>query len=122
MRKDYEYDKPNYIYFLLDPGSGKVKYIGITNSPDIRYVAHLKNQYIDKDSERYKWMDKLVKEENPPTMLLVANFDDREQCELTEKYLIWEFSRIDNGLFNTTHTYRIHMPKFGIKRLSKLAS
>jgi len=108
----------SYIYFLLDPRNNKVRYIGITNDPKNRLDMHIRNKEAIKESPKRKWIERLAKEGLYPTMLLVARFESRVDCEKVERQLIWEFSERQK-IYNSKHTYREEKPGT-ILHLSKL--
>ena len=108
----------NYLYFLLDPNNDKVKYIGITTIPKERYSMQLRNVETIVSSPKYKWIERLAKKKQYPKMLLVAKFQDREDCIKVERQLIYEFSKRQK-IYNGKHIYK---PKReGLIQLSKLA-
>ena len=96
--------KPNYIYFLTDPNDNMVRYIGVTNSPNIRFVNHLKEATSMGGNTKNHWIKNLLKEDKKPRMLLVAKFTDRIECEKVERQLIKDFCKIQT-IYNRTYVY-----------------
>jgi len=115
MRKDCNYDKPSYIYYLME--GDKIRYIGVTNDPHSRYKGHLDTSTFSKNSRKKKWMERLIKAKTLPTMLLIAKFDDRRECELVERHLIIDFNK-HFKLYNTRHLER---PKNNNKKIQRLS-
>ena len=96
--------KPNYIYFLIDPNDDMVRYIGVTNSPDIRFTSHLHEAVARISNAKNLWIKKLLNRDKKPRMLLVAKFTDRMDCEKVEKQLIKDFSKVQT-IYNRTYIY-----------------
>ena len=103
MRSDMLYDKPNYIYFLVDPFDDKVRYVGLSNNPSARLIWHTGDEQ-DSKIKTY-WIQELKRKGAEPKLIVSARFDDRIEGELIEKHLIEEFSKnqvLCNTIYNET--------------------
>jgi hypothetical protein len=76
-----------YIYCLIDPRNGEVRYIGKTVNPLTRKYQHVCKQSKDEDNFRTRWINKLLKLKLKPIfkVLEVCSID---QFELRETYYI----------------------------------
>lgn len=90
-----------YIYFLLDPFTDKIRYIGCSDNIKKRYSAHLcLGRKKGLKLKRAKWIFGLLKRKSKPKLLTIAKFNDQNEAYRIEKHLIQEFSQ-KQILYNT---------------------
>lgn len=75
-----------YIYYLICPIDNKVKYVGKTKHPELRYKQHIKK--LDKTlTPKRKWLEMLHSKCLEPYMEIVEEVEDdgrnREQYHVT---------------------------------------
>lgn len=74
-----------YIYALLDPDDGEIRYIGKTVNPTRRYYAHVGRK--DVGVHRVNWVNSLLDKGKKPVMEIVE-ITDEENWESREKHYI----------------------------------
>lgn len=73
---------PHHIYRLRDPKTSEVRYVGITNDPQMRFLHHL--QCSDGNEAKCQWIQSLLAEEMKPIMEIIEVHEERiagYQCE-----------------------------------------
>ena len=86
-------ERTTYIYALRDPRDGQVYYVGKSNVPRLRYMAHLE----DKDTNAHKaaWIDDLAAAGFKPQMdiLEAVPLSEWQQAE-KELDCVWVGTRL----------------------------
>jgi hypothetical protein len=75
-----------FIYALIDPRDGLIKYIGKSNNPTKRYYHHLAETKQDFKTKKCNWLRKLLKENKKPTLEIL------EECNVNlwhEREIYW---------------------------------
>lgn len=74
-----------YYYYLKDPDTAVIRYIGITLNPKERYQAHLYNSHKDVEKNKWKsnWIKSLLKKGVKPVMEI---FDTYETACVDDAY------------------------------------
>lgn len=89
-----------YIYILIDPRDGLVRYVGCTSHVGSRYNYHLSGMGIKADSPRNKWILELKEEGELPQIEVVEETGPFE-CYDRERFWITHFLLdMDMPLFN----------------------
>lgn len=96
----------NYIYNLIDPISGIVRYVGKTKNPKNRYKQHLKDAEKKQNTEKQKWIKELKLKHMTPKMIIVKEIENEEIARTEEEK---EVIKHIKTVFN------IHMPGKGSK-------
>ena len=91
-----------YIYALLDPRDGDIRYIGKTNNPRLRYKQHLKS---DKSLEFVAWWRDILNA-NESVVMYILFESDRESVYWDELTAIAQMQEYGFDLFNIVHTAR----------------
>lgn len=91
----------NYIYELIDPETNKIRYVGITNNPKVRYWHHLEN--LTGGPEKILWVKDLVSRGLKPTFAIREEIEDREEVLLKERYWILRYLDEGKALVNVVH-------------------
>lgn len=73
-----------FIYTLIDPRNGEVRYVGATIEPKRRLQSH-KSEPPNEDMKM--WIDELLDKNNPPLMKLVGFGDVEELAEMEEEII-----------------------------------
>lgn len=81
------------LYYLLDPKSKAVRYVGVSAQPNRRYTRHL--QAVG-DHYRDRWIRKLKKQGRKPLLRVVVIAQDREAALRLEVAAIARLSRLTN--------------------------
>jgi predicted GIY-YIG superfamily endonuclease len=97
-----------YIYNLICPLTGKVKYVGCTKNPKTRHSQHVKDSF-KNNTEKQKWIQMLLHQKREPTMKVVAEFDNEVDARKAEENEC--IKHIDTIL-------NIHMPGKGSRDIS----
>lgn len=103
-----------FIYILIDPITGKIRYVGQTDDPNKRLKCHWRDRLQKKNLRNHKahwiaklWQDYRVK----PSMDIIEtlNAESMEELEsiLNERELYWINHYLDRGcdLTNTSHKF-----------------
>lgn len=91
-----------YIYALLDPRDGDIRYIGKTNNPRLRYKQHLKS---DKSLEFVAWWREILDAGESVVMYILFE-SDLESVYWDELTAIAQMQEYGFDLFNIVHTSR----------------
>ena len=96
----------NYIYYLIDPITKIVRYVGNTKNPKSRYRQHLKDAEKKQNTEKQKWIIELKDKKMTPLMEIVKEIEnDVEARKEEEKEVVKHIQTVFN----------IHMPGKGSK-------
>lgn len=94
-----------YIYYLICPIDGKVKYVGKTKHPETRYKQHVKK--LDKlMTPKRIWLEGLFAENLMPIMKVVEEVPDGKNAREREQYHVTK---------NQDTILNIHNPAKGAK-------
>lgn len=94
---------PNYIYALHCPIANTVRYIGKTNNPESRLLAHIAAaKRATKDHHTAKWLRKLLRNGLRPTMEILETLQGDEPWEDYERFYIEHGEYFGWKLTNTT--------------------
>jgi hypothetical protein len=88
-------DEIHTIYALVDPGTGKVRYIGMSKNPIKRYGQHL--------AKGAQWIKDMLQSGVIPTQIIIESELSLEQAKVREKFWIQHYEKPDNPLENMTH-------------------
>jgi len=91
--------KIKFIYYLVDPISNEIRYIGQTDNPKHRFHTHLKDELsIDK----FAWIESLRKRSLYPILKVVKEIED----SIHPLYASWrEKKHILNALKNSSQLF-----------------
>ncbi len=90
-----------YIYALIDPRTDEVMYIGCSNNPEKRLIAHLqKSQLKHRTSKRVVWIKELLFLELKPVLQVLEEVDETNAKD-REVYWINYYKNINPNLTNT---------------------
>lgn len=90
----------HFVYTLIDPRTGVVAYIGITDNPNRRFQAHLDDT--KTNGEKRAWIEQLQSEHLEPRMEIIEIVETREEALEREKYWIQCYSQRGVTLVNAT--------------------
>jgi predicted GIY-YIG superfamily endonuclease len=90
----------HFVYKLIDPRTGVVAYVGITDNPNRRFQAHL-NDTKTNDGKR-AWIEQLQSEHLEPRMEIIEIVETREEALEREKYWIQWYLQQGVTLVNIT--------------------
>ena len=80
-----------YVYALVDPETGAVRYIGRSNKPQVRYNHHMTGMY---SRQKRKWIDDLATRGLRPTLTIL---EECEAAQVEERETYWLYHYIDDG-------------------------
>lgn len=89
--------KKYYLYYLIDPNDGIVRYVGITNNTKRRYSEHIKSPKYETN-HKSNWILKLINNNQKPIMKIINESFDRNEIIQLE---IENINKLDN-LTNAT--------------------
>jgi predicted GIY-YIG superfamily endonuclease len=89
-----------YIYILIDPLNNEVRYVGKSNDPKKRYLAH-NNKSKDKNTHKRNWINKLRLKGLYPEMEVIDKVL-KSEWHYWEKWWIMYFKFIGANLINQT--------------------
>jgi hypothetical protein len=98
------------IYHLIDPESGLVRYVGMSQNPRNRLVAHIAESKITQNTEKKAWIHGLLRKNKAPILGIVSSYDTEERARIAESE---ECSRHIKTIFN------LHDPRKGAKDIRK---
>lgn len=61
-----------YVYALIDPRDGIVRYIGVTSEPGVRLLGHYSESKIYQNSDKDLWISDLLKNNLKPAMMILS--------------------------------------------------
>lgn len=85
---------PIYVYGLMDPRDGKIKYVGQSMGPDERLSQHIykaRKSRIRRRSALHRWIRKLLKENALPQVVILEAV--RNPGSLAERKWIGEWPK-----------------------------
>lgn len=103
-------DKTTYLYLLIDPRDGKIRYVGITSDPEKRMLRHLHKQR----SMGYGftlWNAKLESDKLYPIMCVIGKFAIKDDAVKAEGELIKALCLQGIDLLNNMRNPRFYMPR-----------
>ena len=88
--------KKYYLYYLIDPNTNEVRYIGITYRPEKRLNEHLS---LAKKQKTYKdnWILKLAENNQRPILKIISESESKEEIVSMEINGISNFSGLTNA-------------------------
>ena len=81
----------NYLYFLINPETLKVNYIGLTKNIRIRLFGHISSanpKYREGQNAKGEWITSLKNKGLQPIVSVFGLYADRAAAEKQEKHLI----------------------------------
>lgn len=110
-----------YVYGLVCPIEERVKYVGMSNEPEKRLLAHKSNP----QGNNVKWIDELKKQSKSPSLYIIEEVDNIDKALERERHWIkfyaekWPINNISHNMpKNYSHSYCQH-PSHAI-RLQRL--
>lgn len=93
--------KKTYIYSLVCPLDGKVKYIGKSNNPYLRFSKHksLSDKNTGDNILKNEWIRSLLSIGESPILNILEEVDITE-WKIKEKYYITKYKDLGNEIFN----------------------
>lgn len=85
-----------YLYYLIDPITNKVRYIGITNNPERRLKEHIRDSK-RKNSHKDNWIKKLIKFNLLPIQKVVLENESKDFIIQKEIDSIKEYTDLTNS-------------------------
>lgn len=76
----------HYVYGLIDPITGKLRYIGCTQNIKRRYKVHIDNK-IKGNPHKKNWINKLVKNNKVPKLIIMDTINTKK--EMFEREIWW---------------------------------
>lgn len=90
-----------YIYYLSDPITNQVRYVGKANNIKKRLYCHLSKNNLIKPTHKNNWINSLLRENIKP-LIEVIDEVPLSEWEFWEKYWISQFKTWDFDLTNKT--------------------
>ena len=91
-----------FVYTLIDPRTGVVAYIGITDNPNRRFQAHLDDT--KTNGEKRAWIEQLQSEHLEPRMEIIEIVETREEVLEREKYWIQHYTSLGIAITNMVYS------------------
>jgi hypothetical protein len=89
----------HYVYFLRCPQTHEVRYVGLSNCPERRFVEHLMGFCGPKT---HRWISSLLRRGLEPVMDVQYMAPSRDRAALAEAMYIAAFRRLGAHLTNLT--------------------
>ena len=106
----------SYIYGLIDPTNGMLRYIGKSNNPLVRRYQHVCASQLAAKTHRNHWIKSLLVNGNKPEVVVLEEIPDSE-WEIAESWWIeyWKFlgASLVNG---TSGGDGLHNPTIEVRR------
>ena len=77
-------EKPHFVYCLVDPFDGKIRYVGKSKSPRSRLSAHMKESKVRQNTAKKTWIHGLLKKGTFPKLEVVAETYDPVEARTME--------------------------------------
>jgi len=102
-----------YIYGLVDPETGEMRYVGKSNNPKVRYKYHL----ADKNTNPHKtaWIHRLSERGLKPNLVILEE-TTQKQWEERERYWIKRYRDEGAPLVNILEGARVFLSRFLLNR------
>ncbi len=75
-----------FIYYLLDPLTGKIRYVGKTYDPQHRFGAHLRDK---GKSRKSNWIKSLISKRSKPVMEILEEVEDDDDTKWQDSERFW---------------------------------
>lgn len=85
-----------YLYYLLDPNTDIVRYIGITNNPDRRLKEHIRDCK-KSNSHKDNWLKSLLENNQIPIQKIIAETKTKKEVIELEISHIQQFTGLTNS-------------------------
>lgn len=95
-------DRPWFIYYLMDPLDGQVKYVGFTYDCEKRYRAHIKEAMANKSKTRKNNWIRHLRENGSAPLIFVLRVGFGDGWQAAEREEIALFRRVGSPLTNAT--------------------
>lgn len=98
-----------YIYILIDPITNKIRYVGQSTTPKVRYRDHINYAKRNNDNYHvYNWIRKLLNDNKKPILKIIETCENYSKANEYEKKWIKHYK--DNGenltnIFNGGNNY-----------------
>lgn len=76
--------KKTHVYHLVDPNDRVVRYVGKTNAPKSRLRAHVQDARDGDNTEKKRWIRRLLANGQEPVMVIVESFAEEHLARLRE--------------------------------------
>lgn len=90
---DDVYEEPYYIYVLIDPRNGEVRYVGRTQVPKHRLHGHILDGRKTRGSrgpiKKVKWLRSIIADNKLPVMEIVAVCCFLKEANYAEKFFMY---------------------------------
>lgn len=93
----------SFMYYLTDPETDEVRYVGQAMCPRNRYITHCNPNEHEGNQAKHKWIASLVSKGLKPIMHVFERCNLRE-ANKREKQLIGEFAEAGHPLVNKRGT------------------
>jgi len=112
-----------YIYYLKDPVTLEVRYVGQTNDIKRRYNDHISSS-IKNDSDSYntykaRWIRKLINNGYKPIIEIIDQCNTIDESNFLEKFYI---EKLTNEGLNLTNSHVIDLTEISINTKLKMSS
>lgn len=97
-------NKKYKVYFLLDPESERIMYVGVTSQPlSIRLLQHINkatnNRHPD-NTLKSQWIRETIKKNNNPIIILIKEYNNKKEALKQEQRQIKTLLSINFKLLN----------------------
>jgi len=93
-----------YIYALLNPDTGIVRYVGQTATPNLRLKNHIRDK---TNAAKHEWIQSLLNEGKSPLMTILE-VTTQEMCGEREFYWIDRLRNEGNDLLNSPNAKQVN--------------
>ena len=90
------YMKTYYLYYLIDPNTNVVRYIGISYHPKIRLKEHLRGAK-KKKTHKDKWLFRLLENNQEPILKIISESLNKKDILNKEINAISNFDNLTNS-------------------------
>jgi hypothetical protein len=98
-----------YIYLLIDPRTGFVRYVGQSTSPQRRLAQHLADE---SDTPKTRWLREMLQ---PPQMVIVERSDE-EWAHIREQWWIDLGHKLGWQLTNSVGAKKVDRPGVRVRK------
>jgi hypothetical protein len=79
----------SYIYALVDPITGFVRYVGKSHNPKERLIDHVRPGSLKAETFKNRWLRKILKAGKKPTLILLEKVSNSEWQDAERKWIAY---------------------------------